>query len=125
MLAVRLDQMMSMMKISNVKMGQVAGVSDTIVGRWRSGKAKPSSDNLLKIVDCLGCSADYILGRTDSVNGNSVALGEVEQWFLDKFRELDEDGVVAVRGVLLDEWRRCCLARGEGQNTESEGNLAQ
>ena len=116
MLALRLDQMMSTMKISNVKMGQVAGVSDTIVGRWRTGKANPSSDNLLKIVDCLGCSADYLLGRTDLVNGNSAALADDEQWFVDKFRGLDEDGVVAVRGVLLNEWRRCCLARGEGQN---------
>ena len=42
----------------------------------------PKADNLAKIADCLNCSVDYLLGRTDvpEVNtGESLAVPEGDQ----------------------------------------------
>ena len=94
MLGQRLDQQMSLKKISNVKMGEFVGVSDTIVGRWKKGKAFPTSENLSKIADCLGCSADYLLGRTDEVSVGQAdsCLSDDEKELIDYFRSLGKIG---------------------------------
>ncbi len=35
-----------------------------------SGGSTPKSENLAKIADCLDCSVDYLLGRTDNPEVN-------------------------------------------------------
>lgn len=52
------------------------GIPQTVFSEW---KRKPTSNiyacNLVKIADFLGCSVDYLLGRTDApeVNGGQSA----------------------------------------------------
>lgn len=45
-------------------LGKMIGVSSGIITKWKSG-ALPNGENLIKIADCLDCSVDYLLGRTD------------------------------------------------------------
>ena len=81
----------------------------------------PKADNLAKIADVLGCSVDYLLGRSDrvSLDGPGVAeLSEDEKILLDRYRQLDSLGQEIVRakaGELLQN-----LQRGTG-DLASEG----
>lgn len=43
---------------------KVIGVSSATCTKWKNGTV-PNGDTLLKLADCLGCSVDYLLGRTD------------------------------------------------------------
>ncbi len=52
---------------------QYAFVKDTqtswnVIHRWLTGKSFPSLDNLDRIATYLGCSIDYLLGRTNDYN---------------------------------------------------------
>lgn len=41
------------------------GVDSSQIYRWERGFGMPTSFNLAQIADALGCSADYLLDRTD------------------------------------------------------------
>lgn len=42
------------------------GISSGILTKWKTTGAIPSGEILVKIADYLGCSVDYLLGRTDN-----------------------------------------------------------
>ncbi len=44
------------------------GIAQSTVGGWEAGRREPTFDTLVKIADFFGCSADYLLGRTDIPN---------------------------------------------------------
>ena len=44
------------------------GLAQSTVGGWEAGRREPTFDTLVKIADFFGCSADYLLGRTDIPN---------------------------------------------------------
>lgn len=43
------------------------GIASGTVTSWKYGKL-PNGENLIKIANCLRCSIDYLLGRTDNPN---------------------------------------------------------
>lgn len=43
------------------------------VSKWELGEREPSNDDLIKLCDALGTTADYLLGRTD-VNARRVEI---------------------------------------------------
>ena len=51
--------------ITAYKLSQITGLSQGLIGYYKTGKRDPSSSNLLKIADALNVSVDYLLGRTD------------------------------------------------------------
>ena len=58
-------------------------------------------DSLAKIADCLNCSVDYLLGRSDNPSSHkqvcAIATDEREQELLDIFRQLNENGQENIR----------------------------
>lgn len=47
------------------------GISDSLFSKWRAKpSSKISSDILVAIADYVGCSVDYLLGRTDNPEVN-------------------------------------------------------
>lgn len=44
------------------------GISSAIVTKWKAGSL-PNGENIIKIADYLGCSVDYLLGRTEEPTG--------------------------------------------------------
>lgn len=59
-----LFEIMSQRKITQKQLGANIGVSEGNVSDWKSGRAAPGIEALAKIADYLGCSTDYLLGRT-------------------------------------------------------------
>ncbi len=55
------------------KISKGTGISSGNISDWKSGKSAPNIEAIAKIADYLGCSVDYLLGRTDdplSINSN-------------------------------------------------------
>lgn len=54
------------------------GFSNGLFSQWKSGLQNPSAEKIFKIADYLGCSTDYLLGRTDvpTINGNTQFNGD-------------------------------------------------
>lgn len=76
----------------------------------------PKADNLAKIADYLGCSVDYLLGRTDVPQSEPASLSEEEAELLQRYRSLDEQGRNKVDEYLSDCLRLYGLVRQELPN---------
>lgn len=65
---------LSIMKERNIsayRLAKETGISESLFSKWeKSPTSKISSINLVKISDYLGCSIDYLLGRTDNPEVN-------------------------------------------------------
>ncbi len=57
--------------ISAYRLAKETGISESLFSKWeKNPTSKISSINLVKIADYLGCSIDYLLGRTDNPDVN-------------------------------------------------------
>ena len=67
----RILEIMKTRGITAYRMSKEAGVSESVFSEWRR---KPSSNiysgNLVRIADYLGCSIDYLVGRTENPDVN-------------------------------------------------------
>ena len=53
--------------IKQEALAHMLGVARSTVAMWCSGRNDPSHEYLKKLADILGCSTDYLLGRTNLV----------------------------------------------------------
>jgi len=51
--------------INQVQLGKILAIKGSTISSYSVGHCFPSPDNLVKICDALGVSADYLLGRQD------------------------------------------------------------
>ena len=65
-----LSNLMEMRGISAYKISKDTGISDRLIGYWKSGERSPTKDNLIKLADYFDVSVDYLLGRTDKPEVN-------------------------------------------------------
>jgi transcriptional regulator with XRE-family HTH domain len=56
-------------EITQVVLAERVGVSQNAVHRWEAGLSEPRAEHIAAACDLFGCSADYLLGRTDSTTG--------------------------------------------------------
>lgn len=57
--------------ISAYRLAKETGISESLFSKWEKNPTSGiSSTNLAKIADYLGCSVDYLLGRTDNPEVN-------------------------------------------------------
>lgn len=61
----RLREIRKERKLSQDKLGELAGISREQVNRYENGKAIPDFATIIKIADALETSIDYLVGRTD------------------------------------------------------------
>jgi len=58
-------------KITGYKLAKETGISESLFSKWREKpSSKIASQNLELIADYLGCSVEYLLGRTDNPEVN-------------------------------------------------------
>lgn len=65
------DILFSLLEKRNIKqadLSKATGISTGNISDWKKGKSFPSAEKLVLIAEYLGCSTDYLLGRTDNPN---------------------------------------------------------
>lgn len=64
----RLKKLRKAKKLTQKKLGEKLGLSDSIITMYELGKRDPSSEILLRIADLFNVSVDYLTGRTNDKN---------------------------------------------------------
>ena len=67
--AERLRQLRTGMKLSQVKMAEIVGVKQSSLNRYELDMASPAYETLTRYADYFDVSLDYIFGRTDHPQG--------------------------------------------------------
>ena len=52
------------------KVSRETGISAGNISDWKKGRSAPSASALILLADCLDCSIDYLLGRTENPEMN-------------------------------------------------------
>lgn len=52
------------------KVARATGISPGNISDWKNGRSAPSASALIVLADCLDCSIDYLLGRTENPEVN-------------------------------------------------------
>lgn len=60
----RYDILRSKESLSSYKLAKECNFQQTMVSKWRRGKY-PKTETLIKLAEYLGCSIDYLVGRSD------------------------------------------------------------
>ncbi|WP_176461845.1 helix-turn-helix domain-containing protein [Anaeromicrobium sediminis] len=66
MLKDKLKELRQEMKLSQKELATMIGIGPSTYGSYERGQRSPNKDTLEKIADALGCTPEYILGRTDN-----------------------------------------------------------
>jgi transcriptional regulator with XRE-family HTH domain len=60
----RLKELRDHRKLTMVDVARTLEISKQSIHQWEAMKTVPSSDKLVELADILGCSLDYLVGRT-------------------------------------------------------------
>lgn len=58
--------------LSQGELSEKTGLNPTAVSHFETGKRKPSFDNLRTLADALRVSVDYLMGRTEHLQGEQL-----------------------------------------------------
>lgn len=70
---VNLDNLFARIKeqgLNAQRLSKATGISSGNIGDWKRGRSAPSASALIVLADCLDCSIDYLLGRTENPEVN-------------------------------------------------------
>lgn len=68
------EQLLQKYGISSYKVAQDAGVTQTALSNWKSGRSTPSAKTLQKIADYFGVTVDYLMTGRESTKENESEL---------------------------------------------------
>lgn len=86
-------------QIKPYHISQKTGISAGLMSEYKNGVKLPTLQNLIKIADCLDCSADYLLGLDDIPNRKEISqieLSKLEIECLTGFQQLDTEGKIRI-----------------------------
>lgn len=62
------ERIFTLLKERGIQQKEIAEylmISPSVLSDWKTGRVKPSAENISKIAELLNVSSDYLLGRTD------------------------------------------------------------
>jgi transcriptional regulator with XRE-family HTH domain len=96
-------------KLSQSKLGKIAGTSGDIIGKYERDEMKPSIDTATRLAAALEVSLDYLVGQSDSEIFDKSLLRRLEE--LVSLPDQDHKGILfALDGLLRDAKTRHAYA---------------
>ena len=100
MIGLRIRELRKQKRMSQTELAKSAGVSQTTVTAWETGKAEPSSSAVARLADIFNVTTDYLLGRP---NKQGTKKDDVEL--------SDDDVIMTWRGKPLSDEDRELIRR--------------
>lgn len=66
----RLKELRKLRNVSQVRAGEIAGITSKQIQRYEAGESEPTLSVLLALADYFNVSLDYLTGRTDNPEVN-------------------------------------------------------
>lgn len=80
--------------LSQGKLAEKAGLQSSAVSHFETGARKPSFDNLRRLADALRITTDYLLGRTEDMEGSGSKADMLNRHYAglsDDYQEMADD----------------------------------
>ncbi|PPK79885.1 transcriptional regulator with XRE-family HTH domain [Lacrimispora xylanisolvens] len=86
------EQLLQKYGVTPYKVAQKAGVTQTALSNWKSGRSTPSAKTLQKIADYFGVTVDYLMTGKEAIEKKSPD-NDREQRLLEYARQLLDLGI--------------------------------
>ncbi|MDR7815140.1 helix-turn-helix domain-containing protein [Lacrimispora sp.] len=87
------EKLIQKYEVTPYKVAKEAGVTQTALSNWKSGRSTPSAKTLQKIADYFGVTVDYLMtGKGESEKKESEIAGR-EKRFMEYARQLMDMGI--------------------------------
>ena len=98
----RLKQLRVEADESQEYVGTIIGVSGQAVGQYELEKRDLSPDKILKLAEHYNCSTDYLLGKSDIRNSESITIDidEADIAFASGFKGLNDTNKMIIKNTL-------------------------
>ena len=77
-------------ELSQAELASRAGLQASAVSHFETGTRKPSFDNLKRLGDALRVTTDYLLGRTDEMEGSATSADQLHRHYAGLSAEYQE-----------------------------------
>lgn len=83
----RLATARKLRELNQDELAERTGLQPAAISHFETGARKPSFDNLRKLADALRVTSDYLMGRTDNLEG----FAEADMVFRDEYKKLNSE----------------------------------
>ena len=98
----RIKELRIQKELSQQRLGELLNCTDVTISRYESGKRDLDSGTISKLCDVFGCTADYLLGRSDLP---SFELSAEEVSLVRAWRACDADTKAGLMLILKPFWQ--------------------
>lgn len=88
----RLNQLMNENKISQNKLSEITGITQSSISDWANGKYKPRQDKVYLLSEALKVSPAYLLGYSDNKNLDQKSITNNTSKIDKLFNQLNDEG---------------------------------
>lgn len=74
--------------------------SERIVGFYETGQRDPNTDTLLKLSELFDVSVDYILGKSDVKNSETINLDDIDIAFASGIKGLNKENQETLKNIM-------------------------
>lgn len=98
-------------KFTQIELAKLVNVSSQVISNWERGYSDLSSNDVARLADALGCSTEYLLGKTESAESNRTVRQE-------NARAADEEFEAFAKNPELERWYKD-LPKSEEEDLEA------
>lgn len=98
-------------ELNQGELAQRAGLQASAVSHFETGTRKPSFDNLKKLADALRVTTDYLLGRSDDMEGSATSADILHRRYSGLSTEYQE---------MADEFVKMLADKAKSKKTKGE-----
>lgn len=96
------EQLLQKNGVTSYKVAKEAGVTQTALSNWKSGRSTPTTKTLQKIADYFGVTIDYLMTGNDESEKREPALTSKDEKDIEKILEQAKEQLLNQEGLMFD-----------------------
>lgn len=96
------EQLLQKNNLTAYKVAKEAGVTQTALSNWKSGRSTPTTKTLQKIADYFGVTIDYLMTGQESAKPASPELTARDERDIEKILDQTREQLLSQEGLMFD-----------------------
>ena len=96
------EQLLQKHGVTSYKVAKEAGVTQTALSNWKSGRSTPTTKTLQKIADYFGVTIDYLMTGKDESEQKEATLTKRDERDIEKILDQTRDQLLSQEGLMFD-----------------------
>ena len=96
------EQLLQKHGVTSYKVAKEAGVTQTALSNWKSGRSTPTTKTLQKLADYFGVTIDYLMTGKDESEQKEATLTKRHERDIEKILDQTRDQLLSQEGLMFD-----------------------